>query len=119
MGEHFVQEVKNTKEKVKNTNEKCPPKQILFNLLQKLHEGKAIELMARVQSKNVQTLRSTKSNNRKDPQRREVLGKAHVYKNLEALTTSFFSEGAVSLLETNEVGFGILSYASGNTRGKI
>jgi hypothetical protein len=75
--------------------------------------------MARVQSKIAQTLRLTERNNRKDTQRREILGNACVYKNLEALTTLFYSEGAVSLLERNEIGFGILYYATGSTRGKI
>jgi hypothetical protein len=60
-----------------------PPKQVLLNLLQKLHESKSIEAMAKAQSRNLQTLKLTESGNRKDPKRKEILGNAKVYLNFD------------------------------------
>jgi hypothetical protein len=46
LGEQFVQDVKNMRRR-------CPPKQVLLNLLQKLHESKTIKVMAKAQSRKI------------------------------------------------------------------
>jgi hypothetical protein len=51
LGERFVQDVKNMRPR-------CPPKHVILNLLQKLHESKSIQAMAKAQSRNLQTLKS-------------------------------------------------------------
>jgi hypothetical protein len=93
-----------------------PPKQVLLNLLQKLHESKSIEAMAKAQSRNLQTLKSTESGNRKDPKRKEILGNAKVYLNLDIARIEFYSKRAISMVHTLEHGFGALHY-QGSTRG--
>jgi hypothetical protein len=112
LGERFVQEVKNMRER-------CPPKHVLPNLLRKLHEGKSIESMARMQSNKLQTMRSTESGRRRDPVRQEILGNVKVYPSMESASVSFYSKAVMSLVETQEKGFGILFYGNGNKRGKI
>jgi hypothetical protein len=114
LGEQFVQEVKNMRER-------CPPKHVLPNLLRKLHEGKSIESMATMhQSKKLQTMRLTESVHRRDPVRKEILGSnVRVYPSMESVSVSFYSKAVMSLVGTQEKGFGILFYGNGNKRGKI
>jgi hypothetical protein len=49
---------------VKNMRPHFLPKQVLLNLLLKLHETKSIEAMAGLQSKKVQTMKSTEAGDR-------------------------------------------------------
>jgi hypothetical protein len=112
LGERFVQEVKNTKER-------CPPRRVLEVLLKKLHEGKAIEFMARSQAETLRTMRSTESGNRMDPKRKEIVGNAKVYSSLSGARIAFHSNNVLSMIESMENGFGILYYENGSNRGKI
>jgi hypothetical protein len=92
----------------------CPPKQVLLNLLLKLHETKSIEALAGLQSEKVQTMKLTEAGSQRDPQRREILGNAKVYTSLELAQSSFYSKGTLSMIETQEQGFGIM-YFQGST----
>ena len=112
LGERFVQDVKNTKER-------CPPQKVVAVLLQKLHEGKAIETLARCQSTKLQTMRSTESGNRKDSKRKEILRNSKVYSCIEDAKYAFQSKQVLSMVESVENGFGILFYENGSNRGKI
>jgi hypothetical protein len=111
LGERFVQDVKNMRPR-------CPPKQVLLNLLLKLHETKSIEAMTGLQSKKVQAIKFTKAGCRRDPQRRKILGNEKVYTSLELALSSFYSKGTLSMIKTKEQGFGVMYY-QGSTRGSI
>jgi hypothetical protein len=52
LGERYVQEVKNCRSR-------CGNKDLMVNLLRKLHQGKALEAMTTTQSPNIKTYRST------------------------------------------------------------
>jgi hypothetical protein len=107
LGERFVQDVTNMRPR-------CPPKQVLLNLLQKLHKSKSIKAMAKAQSRNLQTLKSTESGKQKDPKREEILGNAKVYLNLDIARLEFYSKYAISMVHTLEQGFGVLHYHTVN-----
>jgi hypothetical protein len=111
LGERFVQDIKNMRPC-------CPPKQVLLNLLFKLHGTKSIQAMAKLQSKKVQTMKPNKAGSQRDPQRREILGNAKVYTSLKLAQSSFYSKGTLSMIKTKEQGFGIMYY-QGSTQGSI
>lgn len=112
LGERFVQEVKNTKAR-------CPPRRVLEVLIQKLHEGKAIESMACSQTETLRTMRSTESGIRKDPKRKAIVGNAKVYASSTDISMAFNSNNVLSMIESLDNGFGVLYYDNGSKRGKI
>ena len=112
LGEKFVKEVKNAKLR-------CPPRNTLQTLMKKLHEEKALESMAQVQSKNILTYRCTESTNNMDPKKRSLVGNVVVYRSLQRVREEFVSNRAISLIMTENGDSGALYYENGRNRGNI
>jgi hypothetical protein len=86
------------------------------NLLKKLHQGKALEGMARTQSGQVNLYKPSGQFNTK---KESLKGNVRVYSDKSQVTLSFHSRKPLSGLATTDGLFGILFYKSGSNRGKI
>jgi hypothetical protein len=109
LGERYVQDVKNTRMK-------CPPRNVLATLLQKLHEGKGMEALVETQSKSLRSYRMTEHTNTK---RKSLRGNVRIYPNLGEAQLSFFSGKALSAIKTSEKGIGLLFYENGSNKGEV
>jgi hypothetical protein len=100
LGERYVQEVKNSRDR-------CPPTNLHFNLLKKLHEAKALSVIVgnRESEKIVSDLERKK---------KEISGNIKVYKDRDAAVLAFFSRKPVSILKTGNDEYGILFYQGRN-----
>ena len=109
LGERFVQEVKSTRQR-------CPPRNVNAVLLEKLHQGKALEAVMLTQSENLVTLRATEATNTK---RKDLVGNVRIYPDLKTARQSLLHQLPLSILVTREHGFGVLFYATGSNKGRV
>ena len=109
LGERFVQEVKEAREH-------CSHQNVAFNLLQRLHQGKAVESMTLTQSARVQTYKSMDTTCNK---KQSLKGNVRVYPTKAHANVSFLSKKPISAVQTLRPEFGILFYENGSNRGKI
>jgi hypothetical protein len=104
LGERFVQEVKDARQH-------CLHQNVTKNLFKKLHQGKALEGMARTQSGQVNVYKPTGQFNTK---KESLKGNVRVYSDKSQVTLSFHSRKPLSGLATTDGFFGILFYENGS-----
>jgi hypothetical protein len=85
-------------------------------LLKKLHQGKALESMASLQSEKVNVYKPTGRFNTK---KESLKGNVRIYRNRQLAILSYHSKKPISALETMEGVFGVLYYENGSNRGQI
>jgi hypothetical protein len=107
LGERFVQEVKDAREK-------CSHQNVTFNLLKKLHQGKALEQMAGAQ-RGIKTYKSETIYTKKGT----LKGNVRIYTDRAHVTVAFHSKKPLSAMENKNNQFAIPFYENGSNRGKI
>jgi hypothetical protein len=110
LGERYVQEVKTARLK-------CPPKNVCHVLLEKLHQGKAMDTLA---DSRVHCVRSYRSTDLRITRRQELSGNVRVYADEALAIREFYSNKPLSLVKLkDEENCAILFYVNGCNRGDV
>jgi hypothetical protein len=109
MGERFVQEVKDARER-------CSHQNVTFNLLKKLHQGKAIDLMTGTQTGRIQAYKSSEKINTK---KASLKGNVRIYPDRAHATVAYHAKKPISAIENKNGDIAILFYENGSNRGNI